>query len=471
MPLREVTRIAEDDIKDRLQKLPGVGAIDVVDGSEREIQVWVDRDGLAAYGLTVSDLAGALQAQNLEVPGGRMLMDGREFAVKTKGEVDSVAALGDIIITGVGGAPVRVRDVARVEDGSAEERSASDLDGARAVALVIRKQSGANTVAVAQRVKGELETIKSELPAGMSLIVPSDNSVFIEASTHDVQFDLMAGAILTVLIIMLFLRDWRATLISAIALPTSVIATFGFMEVMGFTFNNMTMLALTLSIGILIDDAIVVIENIYRHREAGKSPTQAAMEGSGEIGPAVVAMTLANLAVFLPVATMKGIVGRFFFQFGLTVSFAIAVSMFVSFTLTPMLASKYLSKYSPTSSERRNPGRLSSLIGSGLSRLEAVYTRVLGVALRHPLGTVGIAALVFAGSFGSMFGCASRMRCAAVRTTCRGSGCAAHPDNWSNSVISSTSKHAQARRKSSVRIGNVRSRCSRTSRASPSETP
>ncbi len=387
-PLGEVTRFAEDVVKARLQKLSGVGSIDLVGGREREVHVLIDRNRLSAYGLTATDVAQALGAQNLDVPGGRIDAGGTELAVKTKGEVKSVEAVGDLVLTRRGGAPVRVRDVAKVVDTVEEERSASDLDGQTAVSLVVRKQSGANTVEVAHKVKKELAAIEATKPEGMKIQTAIDNSLFIEASINDVQFDLVLGAVLTVLIIMVFLRDWRATLISALALPTSVIATFAFIGAMGFTFNNMTMLALTLSIGLLIDDAIVVIENIHRHLEMGKPAREAARDATAEIGLAVVAITASIMAVFLPVATMEGLIGRFFYQFGMTVSFAVAVSLLVSFTLTPMLSSRFLKV------QHGKRFIVSQAIERVLGGLDEAYRRTLAVALRFRwltlLGAVGV---------------------------------------------------------------------------------
>ncbi|WP_428269786.1 efflux RND transporter permease subunit [Haliangium sp.] len=400
-PLGEVTRFADDVIKANLQKLSGVGSIDLVGGRDREVHVEIDRHRLESYGLTAIDVAQALAAQNLDVPGGRIEVGARELTVKTKGEVDTPDAVGGLVITRFGGAPIRIRDVATVIDDLEEERSASDLNGDTAVSLIVRKQSGANTVEVANKVKAELAELQEQMPEGLRLEMPIDNSEFIEASINSVQFDLLLGAILTVLIIMFFLHDWRATLISAVALPTSVIATIGFINVMGFTFNNMTMLALTLSIGILIDDAIVVIENIHRHLEMGKTPRQAAKEATAEIGLAVMAITASIMAVFLPVATMEGLIGRFFYQFGMTVSFAVAVSLLVSFTLTPMLSSRFLT------SNHGQQGRsvlgapfraLGRVIEVFLSAVDAVYRRTLALALRQRALTLLTATLVFAGS-------------------------------------------------------------------------
>jgi HAE1 family hydrophobic/amphiphilic exporter-1 len=283
LPPRELTRVANDVVKARVQRLPGVGAVDLVGGRDREIHVLVDPARLSGRGLTVQDLMGALQAQNLELPAGRIEEGQRELAVKTKGEVRSTQEIADILITGVGGARIRVGDVAAVEDGTAEARSHSSMNGAAAVALVIRKQSGTNTVAVSKAVHAELAAMKATVEkAGARLAVPTDNAPYIEHAIDDVKFDLAFGALLAVIVILFFLHDLRATLISALAIPTSVIATFAFVGVMGFTFNNMTMLALSLSIGILVDDAIVVIENIHRHLELGKRPFEAAADASKE---------------------------------------------------------------------------------------------------------------------------------------------------------------------------------------------
>ncbi|MCA9550286.1 MAG: efflux RND transporter permease subunit [Myxococcales bacterium] len=393
MSPREVSRVADDVIKARLVRISGVGSVELVGRRDREIHVWVDRERLGSYGLAVTDVAQALMAQNLEVPSGRIQVGPEELMVKTKGEVDSAEAIGDLVVTNFGGAPIRVRDVAVVEDGEEEARASSDVDGTSAVALVIQKQSDANTVEVAKAVKAELEKIRQKLPEGMTLSVPSDNSRFIEASINDVKFDLLFGGILTVLIVFLFLRDLRATVIAAVALPTSVVATFAFIAVMGFTFNNMTMLALTLSIGILIDDAIVVIENIHRHLEMGKSAVQAARDATNEIGLAVMAITASIIAVFVPVALMDGIVGRFFFQFGMTVSFAVAVSLLVSFTLTPMLSSRFLKL-----SHGTNP--LFGAVESVLKAVERAYVVTLRLAINNRLATLGVATLAFVGAVG-----------------------------------------------------------------------
>lgn len=388
---RELTKIADDVVKARIQRINGVGGVDLVGGREREIRVLVDPTKLAGVGLSVTDVVGAIRAQNLEIPAGSVDVGAEQLSVKTLGEVRSAAELGAILIPGAA-APLRVRDVAEVVDGLEEEQSWAALDGERVVSLTVLKQSGSNTVAVAEAVRAAAAELEPELARrGVKLAVPKDNSTFIAQSIHDVEFDLLFGGALAVLIIYLLLMDLRATLISALAIPTSVIATFAFVKVMGFTLNNLTTLALSLSIGILIDDAIVVIENIYRHLEQGKTAMQAASEGTAEIFLAVLAMTSSILAVFIPVATMQGMIGRFFYEFGLTVAFAVAVSMLVSFTLTPMLSSRFLKA---VHGKRHN--FVSRAVDRGMDALEAAYGAIVGWSLRHRAATVGLAAVAMA---------------------------------------------------------------------------
>ncbi|MBT8491753.1 MAG: efflux RND transporter permease subunit [Deltaproteobacteria bacterium] len=391
VPIQELTKLADDVVKERLQRIGGVGSMTLVGGREREIQVLIDPAKLAGRGLTSEDLRNAIQGQNLELPAGRISEGQRELTVKTLGEVASVEEIANIIIPNLTGVIVRVGDVAQVVDGAEEARSWSSMNGVPAVALVIRKQSGSNTVAVAEEVRAEVEALRGRLnDRGVDISIPSDTSTFVKRSIEDVKFDLLFGGLLAVLIIMFFLHDFRATLISAVAIPTSVVATFGFIDVMGFTFNNMTMLGLTLSIGILIDDAIVVIENIYRHRAMGKDAMTAASEGTGEIGLAVLATTATIIAVFIPVAFMKGIVGRFFYQFGLTVSFSVAVSTLVSLTLTPMLSSRLLKR------QVGKPFLIFRPFTYFLDMLDRGYRWLLIRALRHRLITsaVAVASLV-----------------------------------------------------------------------------
>ena len=380
MPKRDLTDIAKNTVKQRLQAINGVGTVDIIGGQEREFHVWIDPQRLDSFGLAPGDVAQAVAAQNVEIPGGRLDSGALELSIKTRGQVHSAEELGNIIITAAGGAPVRIRDVARVEDGEQERRSYATFSGKSSVTMVVRKQSGSNTVDVAHKVKTALTKLRAQYP-NVEMKIASDNSLFTERAIDDVKFDLLFGALLAILIIMFFLHDWRATLISATALPVSVISTFAFIYFMGYTLNMMTMLALSLSIGILIDDAIVVIENIHRHLAMGKSPMKAAAEATSEIGLAVIATTASILAVFVPVATMKGIIGRFFVQFGLTVAFAVTVSLFVAFTLTPMLSSRFLRSHT-------GKGPIGKAIERFLDAIEHAYTRLLSGALHHRVLTV-----------------------------------------------------------------------------------
>jgi HAE1 family hydrophobic/amphiphilic exporter-1 len=391
MEKRDLTALAKDVVKQRLQALNGVGGVDIIGGQEREFHVWIDPQRLESYGLAVGDVAQAMLAQNVEIPGGRLDVGRNELSIKTRGQVFSARELGNIIITAAAGAPVRIADVARVEDGAEEHRSYATLNGKSSVTLLVRKQSGANTVDVSHKVHQAVDKLRERLPKDVTISIPNDSAVFTENMINDVKFDLVYGAVLAILIIMFFLHDWRATMISALALPVSVIATFAFIQAMGFTLNLMTMLALSLSIGILIDDAIVVIENIHRHLEMGKPPMRAAAEATGEIGLAVMATTASILAVFVPVATMKGIIGRFFVQFGLTVAFAVSVSLFVAFTLTPMMSSRFLRTHT-------GKGPLARAIERFLAAIEGGYRAVLGAALRQRALTVLVAIVVFVAS-------------------------------------------------------------------------
>ena len=395
---RDLTKLAEDVVKQRLSRLKGVGNVEIVGGRPREIQVVIDPARLAARGLTPGDVSAALDGQNVELPAGRITENAREVAVTTKGAFTSVQDIADAPIAlpggpGDAGAQVRVGDVAQVVDDMSEARSHASVNGATALGLVIQKESGANLVDVARQVRAEVAALDRTLAAkGAKLTITDDQAPFIEDSFKDTRFDLLLGAMLAIVIIMVFLRDGRATFISALALPTSVIATVWFLSMLGFTFNYMTMLALSLSIGLLIDDAIVVIENIHRHLEQGKSAMRAAAEATSEIGLAVLATTFSIVAVFAPVATMQGIIGKFFFQFGITVSIAVLLSMFVSFTLTPMLSARLLRVH------RGTPGRLSRMIERALLGLEHGYRRLLETALRRRAVTLGLASGVLIGS-------------------------------------------------------------------------
>lgn len=343
--LRETTEYADKILRRQIESTNGVGQVTILGGRSRRINVELDAERLKAYNLTAVDVRRALQTQNVQIPGGTLKSGGTEATVRVYGRVTSPAELRTIVITERNGLPVRVGDVAKIEDGQQEAFTAAAKSGVPTVVLSIRKQSGTNTVEVIDAVKARLKEIAPQLPAGYSLEVVRDQSQFITAAVDTVKEHLMLGGFLAALVVLLFLGNFRSTLIAAIAIPTSIIATYALMYAMGFTLNVLTLLALTLAVGIVIDDAIVVLENIFRFIEEKKvAPFQAAIDATKEIGLAVLATTLSLVAVFLPVAFMGGIVGRFMNSFGLTMAFAILVSLLVSFTLTPMLSARLLKR-------------------------------------------------------------------------------------------------------------------------------
>jgi HAE1 family hydrophobic/amphiphilic exporter-1 len=384
----EITYVAEERVKNQIQQLRGVGAVDVIGKQQREIHVIADPAKLRTFGLTLPDLQQAVAYGNMDVPGGHVTTGATELLIKTYGEAKSVADLERIVVAAPGGAPIRLSDVATLVDAEEEARTKASWDGKPALSLLVRKQSDANSVAVADAVIDAIDSKRIEIPEGYGLAIAQNASTFTRHAIDDVVFDLVFGAFLAVAVIMLFLRDLRATFISALALPTSVVGTFAFMNAMGFTANMLTMLALSLSIGMLIDDAIVVIENIHRHLEMGKSPMKAAADGAKEIGLAVLATTLSIVAVFVPVAFMKGLMGRFFYEFGLTVAVAIMISLFVSFTLTPMASSRML--------KHSQPGALARAVGKVLDAVDETYRKILSWILSQRALTVGVGIVALA---------------------------------------------------------------------------
>jgi HAE1 family hydrophobic/amphiphilic exporter-1 len=347
-PLRDITEYADKVFKRQLDGTPGVGSVDIVGGQARQINVWIDPSRLNAYGLSATNIIQALQTQNIQVPGGNIDQGTQRLTLRTLGRVESIAELEHLVVANRGGVPVKLIDVARVEDGAAERVTIANVNGQPAVALNIVKQSGSNTLNVVRDVKARLAGLTAALPPGYRMKIVSDQSVFVEASTRAVQEHLIVGSFLAAVVVLLFLRDVRATIIAAIAIPTSLISTFTFLNAFGLTLNIVTLLALALVVGIVIDDAIVVLENIYRFiREKKMPPFQAAIEATREVGGAVTSTTMSLIAVFLPLAFMGGIVGRFMRSFGYTMAFAIAVSLLVSFTLTPMLSSRWLKASGP----------------------------------------------------------------------------------------------------------------------------
>ncbi|MGQ0554004.1 MAG: efflux RND transporter permease subunit [Planctomycetota bacterium] len=341
--LRELTEIADKLVKVRLERSAGVGEVRLVGGLQRSINLRVEADRLAALGLPVTAVRDAVLAQNTDVPGGRLTGTEREQVLRTMGRLQQPADFDELVLAVRDGAPVKLRDVGHAEDGTREPRGAARLDGEPAVALEVRRQTGANTMEVIAGLHAGLAELEPQLPAGVRLERLRDQSLYINAALHEINVHLVLGSLLASLVVLAFMRSWRSTLIAAIAIPTSVIATFAAMDALGFTLNSVTMLALVLMVGIVIDDAIVVLENIFRFvEEKGLPPREAARLGTAEIGLAVLATTLSLVVIFVPVSFMSSISGRFLYQFGLTSAVAVMVSLLVSFTLTPALAARLL---------------------------------------------------------------------------------------------------------------------------------
>jgi HAE1 family hydrophobic/amphiphilic exporter-1 len=399
-PVRDITEYADKTLRRQLESVSGVGQVVVVGGRSRQINIWLDGGRLRAYNLTVTDVSRALQAQNAEIPGGRVEQGATAMTLRTRGRVQSLAEFGSVVVSERDGHPILLRDVGRIEDGMATAETAANLDGEPTVLVTIRRQSGTNTVQVVESVNERLADLLPLVPPGYEIRIVRDMSEFIKASIRTVEEHLILGSILAAAVVLVFLWNWRSTIIAAIAIPTSIVATFGLIWYQGFTLNSMTMLALTLAVGIVIDDAIVVLENIYRFvEEKGRPPMQAAVEATREIGLAVLATTLSLVAIFVPVAFMGGIVGRFMMSFGLTMSFAIMVSLLVSFTLTPMLSARWI-KMRPRREDAQGHGvEQHGSKDSWIFRpVDRGYTSILRWSLAHRGAIAGIAVLVLLSS-------------------------------------------------------------------------
>jgi len=380
---RELTRFADKQVKQRIERLSGVGQIVILGGQDRQINVHLDAIRLAAAGVSAIDVQRAIANGNVNVPGGRIERGPLNTTLRVEGRALEAPQIGNIVVKQVGEHPIKVRDVADIIDSEEDAETAAVRNGVPAIALSVRKQSGTNTVAVVDKVKAAVGALRTQLPDGYSVDVVRDNSVQIRTSASQVLEHLVLGALLAALVVLLFLGSLRSTVIAAISIPVSIISTFGLMKLAGFTLNLMTLLALALAVGIVIDDAIVVLENIYRFiDEKRMKPFPAAIHATKEIGLAVLATTLSLMAVFLPVAFMSGIVGRFLYSFGLTMAFAIGVSMIVAFTLTPMMASRMLPMPAPDGEERRKSWleRGSNFMYRPIERL---YSGILAFCLRR----------------------------------------------------------------------------------------
>jgi HAE1 family hydrophobic/amphiphilic exporter-1 len=418
--LRDVTETAKKKVKERIEAVSGVGQITLIGGQERQINVWVDPDKMRSYNVTAAEISAALKIQNMEFPSGRLDEGQQETAVRTLGKIRKPEEFNEVVVATRGNYQVKIKDLGYTEDGAEEIRSEARLNGKPAVTLIVSKQSGTNTVAVAHDIKERLKEIQTTLPKDYEMRIIGDNSIFIENSLHAIEEHLILGSILASIVVFLFLWSFRSTFIAALAIPTSIISTFALMYAMGYTLNSITMLSLTLMVGIVIDDAIVVLENIYRFvEEKGMNPFQAAIEGTREIGMAVLATTLSLMAVFVPIGFMQGIVGRFMSSFGLTASFAVGISLLVSFTLTPMLAARLIKRKKEDKSEEKpkleihgdgmldpNPkkakrvGSVTEHVAetkhtSWFRHVDRVYTWLLTFSMAHRWVIITLCALVF----------------------------------------------------------------------------
>ncbi|MBB3773632.1 multidrug efflux pump [Angulomicrobium tetraedrale] len=388
----ELTDYIDRYVVDRFKNLTGVADVQIYGERRYAMRVWIDRERLAAYELTVQDIESALRAQNVEVPAGRIESVDREFTVLSRTALASVDQFNDIIVKRTGGTQVRLADVAKVELGAADERRSSRFNGGQAIIVGIIKQAVANPLDVSSGVRGVLPAVNESLPEGMTASIGNDNAVFIDRSIRSVFHTIFEAVVLVVLVIVVFLRSFRASIIPIVTIPISLITTFAVMYVLGFSVNTLTLLALVLAIGLVVDDAIVVLENIFRHIEHGMKPIPAALKGSREIGFAVVAMTLTLAAVYAPVAFAPGRTGRLFLEFALTLAGAVLISGFIALTLTPMMCSRLLK-------HEEKPGRISAFVERGLRGLENGYRAALTLSLRVR-ALVLLVALLVAGASG-----------------------------------------------------------------------
>ena len=405
----ELTNLVENLIQERIESADGVGEVQIFGARQRQVKVFITPDRLQAYNLSVTDVTNAVRSQNLELPGGNLTEGAKTLGLRTMSKLTEIEQFSDIVITTRNGFPIKIKDIGRVDDSGADATSAASLNGTQSVSVAIRKQSGSNTIAVINNVKTRMNEIIPNLPSDFKVVKTRDQSEFIENSLHAIEEHLIIGGLLAAIVVFVFLWNFRSTLIAALAIPTSIIASFAVIAALGYSLNQMTMLALTLMVGIVIDDAIVVLENIYRFiEEKGMSPVQAAIEGTREIGLAVLATTLSLLAVFIPVGFMTGIVGRFMSSFGLTSAAAIAVSLIVSFTITPMLAARWIK--AKKVGEKRERGE-EEISGDGMletneghdskdswfySKIDRSYTFLLKLSMRFRWAVVLLCILVVA---------------------------------------------------------------------------
>jgi HAE1 family hydrophobic/amphiphilic exporter-1 len=402
LPQQRLGMLADEVLRPQLESIKGVGSVTLDGYAKREIRVWIDGKKLEAHRLAPSDISRALLSKNIELPGGVIESIDREFTVRNIGELRNIGEFDDLIIAHQNGAPIRLKDVGWAEDGTESVRTLARFNRVPSVGLSIIPRSGANVVEVARGVKTKLTEIRKTLPQGVEVHVAFDSSKFIEEAISDVQYDVFLGGLLAAGIMLIFLLSVRSTLITAVSIPTSLITSFGVMYFMGFSMNYMTMLGLSMMVGVVCDDAIIVLENIYRHIEEGEDPITAAMIGTKEIAPAAIAATFSIAAVFIPVAFMGGMIGRFFFQFGVTVAASVIVSLVIALILIPMLCSRFLKA-------EVSRGKVFSIFNRGYDKIENRYQSALTFCLRHRLLIVLITGITFAGSIGILMNLKSEL--------------------------------------------------------------
>lgn len=401
--------LADETISERLSRVAGVAGVQVVGGRQAEVEVLADPELLQAYGITLQDVISLIGAENVSVPSGQIAGEQIETPIRVVGQYQSVAEIEELRLFVQGGQVVRLGDVATVRPGYEDLRQIARYNGASAISISIQKRSDANPVTTSAGVQRELENLRADLPQGTEMVVVRDQSTFIQDSINNVLSNLLIGILLTTGVLFLFLHSWRGTLIAAVAMPVTIVSTFLLMDLAGFTLNVMTLMALSITVGILVANTIVVLENIYRHLDMGKDPKEAAREGTSQVAVAVAASTLTNVVVFTPIAFMEGIIGQFFYAFGLTVVFATAFSIFISLTLAPLMASRLLRQHETI--REQTTGRLAPLWqwwDSGYNAIQGSYSRGLRWALDRPrngwfviaaVSIFSISTLVVAGSF------------------------------------------------------------------------
>lgn len=393
-PVRDLTEIADKTVRRGLETVDGVGIVDIQGGTSRQVNVYLDIDKMNAYNLSAQQVQTSVMTENVEAPGGRIVRGNSELGVRTLGRVNSIKDFDRIIIKNVEGAPVRIQDIGHVEDGTAERRSFAYYKNSPAVLIEIRRQTGVNTVKVVDGLQAKLAEIQRQLPPGVQLNVISEQATYIRASVAALEEHLVLGSLLASLIIWVFIRDWRTVFISSIAIPTSIITTFTLLKALDFTLNSMTLLGLTLAVGIVIDDAIIVIENIYRVlNETDMPPEEATLYATKEIAMAVIATTLSLVIVFIPIAFINGYAKRYLNQFGWTMAVSILVSMLVAFTLTPALAARMLKK------PKKVPGQTKDPHAHHRGWMEGLYERTLIWSLNHRMVIVAISVVTLVSTY------------------------------------------------------------------------